>query len=332
MSNSQSETALYKSPSLSRNRDSLGDGSTNEVFEDNDSDIDINALKEDQTNTEKVLNFLLKYKCSENHTSYNFRSKNSKQKTKLPDTVKEHLKSIENINDLHGGVLLDYLIKICNFNKRILSTLETLNSKYENVITKRNEVPVNVTVTPPTPAAIIPGNPPSSRGEAPVSENIVFKVDQLEQKANNSVLICNGDFVTNLTGSNVPEIEIKNKVEIKVKSIFPELRPKDIVKVIPFGKDRKRIKIICNSTDIKNSIIYEARRKKLTDIFYSEYLTAHRFKLLYELRKIKRNNSSKIYAVYTRNGNLYYKLSSNDNHTIVKSMNDIEHLESVIQD
>ena len=39
----------------------------------------------------------------------------------LPETVNENLRSITDINDLHAGLLLDYIVKLNKFNKRLLS-------------------------------------------------------------------------------------------------------------------------------------------------------------------------------------------------------------------
>ena len=83
-------------------------------------------------------------------------------------------------------------------------------------------------------------------------------------------------------------------------------------------------------TKYKNSILYEARCKKVNDFYFSEFLTLYKLKLFLELKQLKKQNSDQIYACYTRNGNIFYKLSINDNHVPVKTVSDIEALKNKV--
>ena len=135
---------------------------------------------------------------------------------------------------------------------------------------------------------------------------------------------CNGDFINDLTYND--NKELKSKVFDKVKTVYPSLSDSDIETVVPLNKNIKRIKIFCRCPDIKKSILIEAKNRKLKDIYFSEFLTARRFKLFYELRQLKKEFANKIFAVYTRNGNLFCKLSADENQIPIKMQKDIQHL------
>ena len=96
-------------------------------------DIDVDSLKDEQSKIESTLNFLLNYNCTKKKVGRPSKSESSnkpdKQTLQIPDTVSDELKSFTDINVLHPGVLLDYLKKINNFNKKILSTLDSIFGK-----------------------------------------------------------------------------------------------------------------------------------------------------------------------------------------------------------
>ena len=70
-----------------------------------------------------------------------------------------------------------------------------------------------------------------------------------------------------------------------------------------------------------------ARLKKPNDLFLSEFLTQRRNKMFYSLRTLKVKFPNKIKAVYTRDGNLFYKLSEADDFKRVRSPTEITELE-----
>ena len=315
-----SDKTLLASPLLNNSKNSQFDSS---LFDDiNNDSINIDLLKEDQSTVEKTLDFLLNYKCTEKRLT---RSGKDKGGQKLPSTTKESLKTVENVNDLHGGVLLDYLIKVCKLNKQLLTTLETLDNKYNDLISKLNNnkpSQENVVVTPPT--SVNTNSVPTTHTD--ITENLELKIDNLEQKNNSNILICSGNLINDLVNNAEFDDDLTSKIQREVKKVYPDLKTSDITKIIPHGREKKCVKLFCISLRVRNSIIFEARKKKPDGIYFSEFLTQRRFKLFYELRQIKKDNPDKIYAVYIRNGNIYSKKTRDDNHTIIKTKSNIDDL------
>lgn len=346
MSNNQSANLLTVGPIVSDTRASISDSSfIDNSFIDNNSDdndkIDIESFKEEQGKNDKILNFLLNYKCPKKRLTRNNKSNANSlsQPAAIPDTVKDQLKSISDISDLHGGVLLDYLMKVSQLNKRLIVSLDALYQKYTYISSKIVEsnttlnlnsnateidsVPINVPVNVDASVGIV--NTPI------ITESIELKLDQLEQKNNINILLCNGDFIDNLKYND--NIELKSKIVNKIQTVHSSLCDSDIETVVSFNKNSnskdkiiRRVKVFCRSTEVKKSILFGAREKKLNDIYFSEFLTVRRFKLFFELRQLRREFPSKIFAVYTRNGNLFCKLSANEHHIPIKIHKDIEHL------
>ena len=312
---------LLDSPSPNDLNNSQFDSSL--LDEINNDGIDFKQLNKDQKTTEKTLDFLLKYKCTEKRTGKG----KGKGELKLPSTVKESLKTIENISDLHGGVLLDYLMKVCKLNKQLLQSLEKLDNKYNDLISKYNDIKKESET-----AVVIPPTPVNTNSEptpqADITENFELKIDDLEQKNNANILICNGDLIKDLVSNNTNYDDLNTAIRGEVRNIHPDLKTSDITKIVPHGREKKSVKLYCSSLHVKNLIIHEARRKKPENVYFSEFLTQRRFRLFFELRQLKKNNPGKIYAVYIRNGNIYYKVTRDDNHSIIKSKRSIDELKS----
>ena len=155
------------------------------------------------------------------------------------------------------------------------------------------------------------------------------KVDFLEQSANANVLVCSGPIVQSNENDDQQDNSInerKSRIFDAVKEISPDVGRSNIFNINPIGKDRKLLKITCDSSTTKNKILKNARIEKLPGIYFREYLTSNRNKLFYELRQIKKNHPAKIPLVYTRNGNICYKLENSDKYYLIKDMSDIHEL------
>ena len=163
--------------------------------------------------------------------------------------------------------------------------------------------------------------------------NIELKVDSLEQQANNNILICSGTYVTNLLQSNNQE-NLKESLSLKIKNTFRSLTidDDDIAKLNVFGKNKKNLKITCSSVNFKFALLKEIRNLKPKDIYFSEFLTPHRNNLYFQLRKLKREYPDRVSAAYTRNGNIYCKIASDDNQRIrlIKDISCIIELERLV--
>ena len=117
-----------------------------------------------------------------------------------------------------------------------------------------------------------------------------------------------------------------------VSSFLPFINSQDITRVSIYGKARKIIKVVCISEIVKKDILKQVKISKPKDIFISEFLTSIRNKLFYELRQLKKSYHTKVFAVYTRDGNLFYKLSSEPNKfNIIRTSVDIMNLKDLLQ-
>ena len=75
----------------------------------------------------------MNYKCTKNQSSRTTKNSQNCNKLKVPAAVSESYKSITDISDIHAGVLLDYLSKVCSLNKKLISNYESLNHKYSEL-------------------------------------------------------------------------------------------------------------------------------------------------------------------------------------------------------
>ena len=201
----------------------------------------------------------MNYNCNKRKPGRPKANETPKEKLKIPDAVNEDLKSFTNINNLHPGILLDYLRRLNNFNKRLLSSFESLDKKYNQLVDKIETIKPDdkshesSQVLPVQTNSFVQHSehsPSRKNLEQRVEDdhktlnNIELKVDSLEQQANNNILICSGTYVTNLLQSNNQE-NLKESLSLKIKNTFRSLTidDDDIANLNVFGKNRKNIKI-----------------------------------------------------------------------------------------
>ena len=75
-------------------------------------------LKSEQKKIDTNINFLLNYNPKKKKAGRPPKTDSTNTNVQFPASVSDKFKSIVDINDLHPGVLLDYLIKVNNFNKK----------------------------------------------------------------------------------------------------------------------------------------------------------------------------------------------------------------------
>ena len=118
----------------------------------------------------------------------------------------------------------------------------------------------------------------------------------------------------------------------KLKENVPEITESDVKRVTLFGKNKQHIKVTCNDSDTKRKLIIAAKRKKSKTIFFSEFLTNYRNKLYISLRSLKKSYPDKLIAAYTRQGNIYYKLSSNSQkYILLRNQSDLDELQNQLR-
>ena len=312
---------------------------------------DISSLKEEYEVINKNLDFLLNYNCSgrqlrprAGETIQDKKTDKKKDKKhKVPDTVNEKFKSISNVNDLHGGVLLDYLLKVNSLNKKLLSNYEKLNDKYINLSNKFDQLNIVTSDSKNLPDQQLNSSHCLQNNHA--SKNVAtdkpdvdkdaieLKIDSIEQRANEQFILCSGTVISDALNieRGFPNLNKTKFVDI-IQSLVPSLSGDDFHRINLIGKNKNVVKVECTSINVKNKLSYEARKRKLKDLFVSEYLTSYRNNIFYRLREIKRKYSDKVAAVYVRSGTIFYKLSSGTNHRSVLRLTDVTELETRLSD
>ena len=87
------------------------------------------------------------------------------------------------------------------------------------------------------------------------------RVDAIEQNANSNILLCSGQIIDDVIQS--PPETLKDVVIVKISHAIPDnVDGEEIVRVTPFGRRRKHVKIECSSSYIKNKIINRAHQVK----------------------------------------------------------------------
>ena len=329
MHNSDSPSSLQLSNPIFTTPNHNSNQSEKSLLDERD-DVDIHYLRSEQAKIDTILNFLLHYNSNKRKRGRPKAdaSQPSESNLEVPDTVNDHFKSITNINDLHPGVLLDYLKKVNNLNKKLLNSVEQLNTKYSIISEKIDSKDLRdenlgdsnqPILENPQPHSLSRNNEVTEEKPSDELSGIEIKLDALEQRSNEKILICNGTFVTNIIEDKESN-NIKTELLKKIKRHIPTLSETDLENVIIFGKTKKSLKIKCSSLTTKNLILNEIRKLKLSDIYFSEFLTTYRNNLFYKLRQVKRNYSAHISAAYLRDGNVCYKITGSDRFVIVRCL------------
>ena len=297
-------------------------------------EFDYSELKKEQEIIDKGLNFLLNFKHKKpfGRPPKNVSNSAETNSLKVPDFVSPTLKSITNLNDLHPGVLLDYLIKINSFNKKILhhcndlhTKVQTLNDKFDSTANIENVTPPIVYVSPE------PHSPTQSNEAIAATiaknEQLELKLDALEQKSLSNILTCSGDIVNDIHSSSTGDNrDLMLTFTDKLKLHLPVIENGDITNVTSLGRDKKVLKICCANYQVKIRILKKIRDLKLPNIYFSEYLTSFRQSLYYKLRSLKKTYPSLISSTYTRGGNIFFKLPGDTRFYFLRTNQDLENL------
>lgn len=209
-------------------------------------DDNINYIRSEQSKIDSTLNFLLNFNLPKRKPG---RPKAGEENSpnvliKVPDTVNDSFKSITNINDLHPGVLLDYLFKVNSLNKRILTTLDNLNEKYNKLSKQldRDEDCRDIDNIHQQPEA-------SVKEVLKSDSDLERRIDDLEQRTYSNHILCSGPLVTDLLQTHTNRTELNSKITDKIKSSFGNIKNVDVKAVSVLGSENKVIKVICSDTN-----------------------------------------------------------------------------------
>ena len=333
MSNQTAPTAKLSNPSATLTLpgspwNKLTDRTTNI---DNVNDIK-SYIEQEQSKITEELDYLLNFepKRKPGRPKNDAPAVNDK---KIPTFINTNLQTFTNVNELHPGVLLDYITRINSLNNKLFKGFTILSEKYNDLNEKYNLLTERVDnkpiLTTPTSESVEPTATIASSQRETVFSNegvtsLQLKIDSLEQKSYDNVLLLNGPITQELL--NESDNNWKGNIIEKIKDQIPNVPTETIQNITVFGKSKRQLKITCSDVKSKSKILFEAKKKKSQQIFFSEYLTDYRFKLYIKLRNLKKTHPRRLTAVYTRHGNIFYKLDSKAEHHLLRHQKDLDEL------
>ena len=93
-----------------------------------------------------------------------------------------------------------------------------------------------------------------------------------------------------------------------------------------FGKNRNLIKIECHSTNVRDSILKQSRINKPKGIYVVDYLSFDKLQVFRRLNDLRKQLPHHIKTVYTRRGDIFGKIGSDD---LVQKFNSLEDVEAL---
>ena len=283
-------------------------------------DFNLEDLRDEQNNIDKLIESLLSYNPTSSTSSLlqqrresevsasptpirgrgPGRPRGSKTTGKTPSSPSPVISENSSL-----CAVIQCLNKLNLQNKRLLDIVEVVSEKVESARTLSNE-PSGVAVD----ASAIS---PPSQSLASVSD----RLEKIEQNININTLICRGSAVEELikdsSSGESPNLD-RLKGDICRTACGEEVTEIDItnVQVSVFGKGRKSVKINCPNSAAKLCLLKKTRTRKPEGFFISEFLTANKLKVFHNLRALKKQNPQKIKSVFTRGGNILYTLHNSN--------------------
>ena len=217
--------------------------------------------------------------------------------------------------------LVNCLMKLNDQNKRLISFVENIaksaesNNSVNTVDVGTNEE--NIQVTPAQKALI---------------DGVSDRLDKIEQNLNSNTLICRGAAVSDLiTAATTESTTNLNSLKGEVcKSVCGD----DVVnidianlRVGLFGREKKSLKVVCSNSATKLHLLKQARIRRPTGLFLSEFLTPAKHSIFYNLRQLRKQHPEKFKSVFTRGGNIFYRLSDSDRVYQISTLADLQKID-----
>ena len=214
--------------------------------------------------------------------------------------------------------VVNCLNKLNDQNKRLFSFVENIAKNVESIKQENSSEtrPIEEsTQAPPTQNAAI--------------ESVSVRLERIEQNLNSNILVCRGPTVSNLiaeatTGTSTNLLSLKGEI---CKAICGnDLVNIDIanLRVGLFGREKKSLKIDCSNPSTRIRLLKQAKSRRPAGLFLAEFLTPTKNSVFYNLRQLKKQHPDKFRSVFTRGGNIYYRLSESDRLYQVSSLSDLE--------
>ena len=224
-------------------------------------------------------------------------------------------------------VLLECINKLNQQNKNLQNRVSELESLVHDQSIKIDRLNLKTTESPLQHDLVTPNNSLSPNQKSAL-DGVTNRLEKIEQNLNSNTLICRGPAVESLvTESAVGESDNLERLKGEVcKAVCgDETTGVDVLnlKLRLFGRDKKSIRLDCMSSPSKVHLLKQARLKKPQGIYVSEFLTTSKLSVFHNLRLLKKQHPRKIKSVFTREGNIFYRLQDSDRVTQVTSLEDL---------
>lgn len=159
------------------------------------------------------------------------------------------------------------------------------------------------------------------------------KLDELDQKNRNDFTIISGPSLG--IGPHTSSHDLDNIVVSKInEELGVGMSSDSVLSARPLGTDKKKILVKFIN---KHKVLRAVQRKKLEaknssrrqpapKLFLNEFLTPLRSSLFYHLRMMKKRFPQRIFSVFTREGDVFYKIQETDRPVKVSAMEQLETL------
>ena len=206
----------------------------------------------------------------------------------------------------------------------VIECLNRLNSQNQKLFNRVSELDNLVKEQNKTIESLQTRSEPNSEsvqavngGSSPASDielltTVVKRVEKIEDNINSHLLICRGPAVTAKIAASTRNGTVDlERVKAEICADVCEGTVSQIsvsaLGISIYGKSKKLLKIQCASINVRNHLLQQARSRKPTGIYITEFLSPDRIKLYHRLNDLKREFPRKVKAVYIRKGEVFCK-------------------------
>ena len=284
------------------------------------------SIEEEQKEIDKLISSLLEYKpATKDNSSPHINSpqqkstpvaasKIARNRGRPPKPKPVSSSSPVETETSHGNrilpsmeLIITCMEKLNNQNKILINKVIDLESVVQNQCSKGPTE--NNTENPSVSETAAPSSPVSSA----VIKSVVEKVYKIEENLNSRLLICRGPTVSRKIAASTENSQIdfgKLKAELCADICGREITKISVGSfgISLFGRNRDMLKVDCNNISIKKHLLNQAREKKPKGIYLVEFLSPYKRKIHNKLVTLRKENPSRLKAVYIRGGVIYGKV------------------------
>ena len=203
--------------------------------------------------------------------------------------------------------LLSFVSQLYEINTGLLTVIEKMC-----VTTAQSQIELR-TYASVTAAAASSSNPRSDKDTPKALADVNERLDTVEQESLANVVSCQGNVVKSLIDENNREktagILKKSFIKLVKDKCKVEIKEDVITSVQVRGKENaKHLRVEFANKSLKIDLLRTVRSLRPEDLYVSDYLTAARSKLFFELRQLKKN-SSQIKSVFPWKGVLKCRMN-----------------------